>query len=222
MFIRIFLFNTIVLLFSLQAAAQIEQQQVQMSAGVQPALVLSLNGIDEKSVSKMWKDFMKDFYREKPKMDRKTNEWLSDDAEIDALGQGNTVDLYARTEEMLDGVKLYLWVDLGGTYLSAEETPGRYAEAEAMLERFEREVEKEKVRREIEAEEDTLKDMGKELSRMQSDRERYEREIERAEEIIRQAKANIEQNLKEQEAQKEKIAEQEELIKTVQKRYNDL
>jgi hypothetical protein len=211
------------LLFPAFLSAQyVKEQSAEMSAGSRNALTLEIPGVSQDLVSDFWKDYMKDFYREKPKWQRRDNEWLSDDADITALGKGNTVDIYAKAEERGDNVMIYMWVDLGGAYLSSKEHPERFKEAEKMLMRFGLEVAKEKMRLDIKEQEDVLKDMGKDLDRLASDKERSEREIERAKEAIRKAEEDIKQNLKDQAAMREKIAEQEELIKKMQRQRNDL
>lgn len=202
--------------------AQVVERSVGMSAGVQNALVLEIPAVDEGLVSDLWKDYMKDFYREKPKWQRRDKEWLSDDADIAALGMGNTVDVYAKTEQKDDNAYIYMWVDLGGAYLNSRQHRERYTEAEKILIRFGLEVARAKVKIELEEQEDLLKDLNRDRERLISDKERSEREIERAKEAIAKAEKDIEENLKAQEEMVERIKAQEAVIKEVQKRLNDL
>ena len=193
-----------------------------MSAGQQSALILEIPSVSQELVSDHWKQYMKDFYREKPKWQRRDDEWLSDDADISVLGAGNTVDIYAKTREREDNVEIQMWVDLGGAFLNSREHPDRYTEAEKLLLRFALEVAKEKMRLDIEEQEDLLKDMNQDLSRLSSQKKRSEREIKRAKETIQKAEADIEQNLQEQEEMQAKITQQEELIKKLQKQRSGL
>ncbi|NBC08206.1 MAG: hypothetical protein GVY26_13515 [Bacteroidetes bacterium] len=218
---RFFTIAALLLLPTL-ALPQVQEKMLDMSAGQQPALVLEIPSVSQDLVSDFWKQYMKDFYREKPKWQRRDDEWLSDDADLSALGAGNTVDVYAKTEEQGENVEIQLWVDLGGAFLNSREHPARYTEAEKLLLRFALEVAREKMRLDIEAQEDLLKDMNRDLERLASKKERAEREIERAKETIRQAEADIEQNLQEQADMQAKIAEQEKLIKKLQKQRNGL
>jgi len=204
------------------ALPQVQEKMLDMSAGQQPALVLEIPGVSQDLVSDYWRQYMKDFYREKPKWQRRDEEWLSDDADISALGIGNTVDVYAKTEKRDENIEIQMWVDLGGAFLNSREHPDRYIEAEKLLLRFALEVAREKMRLDIEAQEDRLKEMNRDLDRLASQKERSEREIERAKETIRQAEADIEQNLQDQADMQAKIAEQEKLIKKLQQHRNDL
>ena len=218
-------FNSLFLLLLLLptlAFAQVREKLLDMSAGQQSALVLEIPSVSQELVSDHWKQYMKDFYREKPKWQRRDDEWLSDDADISALGAGNTVDIYAKTREREDNVEIQMWVDLGGAFLNAREHPDRYTEAEKLLLRFALEVAKEKMRLDIEEQEDLLKDMNRDLRRLSSQKKRSEREIKRAKETIQKAEADIEQNLQEQEEMQAKITQQEELIKKLQKQRSGL
>jgi|AntRauTorckE5430_2_1112549.scaffolds.fasta_scaffold09921_2 hypothetical protein len=202
--------------------AQVVERSVGMSAGVQNGLVLEIPAVDEGLVSDLWKDYMKDFYREKPKWQRRDKEWLSDDADIAALGMGNTVDVFAKTEQKGDNTFIYMWVDLGGAYLNSSQHRERYTEAEKMLVRFGLEVARAKVKIELGEQEDMLKDLSRDLERLAADKERHEREIQRAKETIAKAEKDIEDNLKAQEEMAERVKAQEAVIKEVQKRLNDL
>lgn len=209
-------------LLTLTLGAQIEEQIYKMSQGSNNALALEIPAVSDKMVSDLWKDYLKDFYDAKPKWDRKAKEWFSDDAEIAALGLGNTVDIYATVEEEKDNVVLRMWVNLGGAYLNSREHPERYTEAEKILMRFGLEVAREKTKEELEAEKDKLKDLQRELSRLESDNKKYHKEIERAQEAIKKAEKDIEENEEAQKQQEEVIKLQEKAIKEVEKRLNDL
>lgn len=202
--------------------AQVVERSVGMSAGAQNALVLEIPAVDAGLVSDLWKGYMKDFYREKPKWQRRDKEWLSDDAEIAALGMGNTVDVFAKTEQKGDNTFVYMWIDLGGAFLNSSQHRERYTEAEKILVRFGLEVARTKVKIELEEQEDMLKDLNRDLARLASDKERSEREIQRAKETIAKAEKDIEDNLKAQEEMAERVKAQEAVIREVQKRLNDL
>lgn len=207
---------------SVGAQGQVVERSAEMSKGVRNALVLEIPGVNEDLVSDLWKDYMKDFYREKPKWQRRDKEWLSDDADIAGIGRGNTVDVYAKTEQKDDNAFIYLWIDMGGAFLSAREHGEQYTEAEKLLTRFGLEVARAKVKMELEEQEDRLKDLNRDLERLASDKERYEREIQRAKETIAKAEKDIEDNLKAQEEMAARIKAQEGVIESVQKRLNDL
>ncbi len=195
--------------------AQISETSKSMSQGTHNAILLSVDDADESLVSNTWKDFVKDDLKGKTKYSRRDKEYLTDDIDIIGLGKGNTVDLYALVEEKGSGVVLYLWCDLGGAYLSKSTHPDRFKEAEEILMRFGLEVERAKVRVELENEEKELKDLERELSRLKKDNDKYHKIIEKAEKAIEEAKADIQKNLSDQELGTEKIEQQKEVIESV-------
>lgn len=202
--------------------SQIIERSAKMSQGVQNALVLDIPDTEAKLVGRLWQNYMKDFYDNKPKYDRKSNEWFSDDAKIVAIGKGNSIDVHTNVKEAGDGTALTMWINLGGAYLSSSEHPDRYTEAEKMLMRFALEVARETTRMEMESEEKELKKMESELRKLKVANDRYHKEIARAEEAIQKAKENIAQNLVDQENMVSKIENQGKVIEVVRQRLNDL
>lgn len=215
-------FSTVLLLFSVSLQAQTSNERKTMSEGVYEAVVLQVPDLDAKTVGGLWSDFTKDFYDVRSKYNRKTKEYFSDDAEIAAIGQGNTVDMYATVEDKGNGAVLSVWYDLGGAYLSASTHGERYLEAEKMLIRFGLEAAKEKVRMDIAAQEKALEDLEDDLKKMGKDKEDFERDIEKAKEAIARAEEGLEQNAQSQEAKQAEIKAQEELIEETKRKLKDL
>ena len=205
-----------------QLQAQVYEQTLSMSQGPQKALSLELANADEKLVADVWKNFMKDFYDAKVKWDRKAKEYFADNADIPAIGLGNTVDVYATTDQKGSNTTINVWFDLGGAFLSSREHPDRFDEGEKLLLRFALEVAREKTRQEVSAENDQLRKLQKELERLQANKERSQKEIERAQEAIKKAEADIVQNEKDQVDMLEKIAEQEKAVEAVKQRLGEL
>ncbi len=210
------------MLYSFPLQAQVSENVKTMSQGAKNALELEIPGVNAGLVADVWKDFMKDHYGSKPKWDRRNKEWLSDDAKVAAIGQGNTVDVYASADERGNSVLFSAWFDLGGAYLDSREHAERYTEAEKMLMRFALEVAHANTRNELDNEQDKLKKLQRELARLQSLNERYHKDIERAKEAIRQAEESIVENVKLQEDTAAQIAGQERTVESVQNRLNDL
>lgn len=215
-------FSTVLIFLSFGLQAQTSNERKTMSEGVYEAVVLEVPDLSAKIVGNLWADFTKDFYDVRSKYNRKTKEYFSDDAEIAAIGKGNTLDMYASIEDKGKGAVLSVWFDLGGAYLSASTHPERYLEAEKMLIRFGLEAAKEKVRMDIEDQEKALGDLEGDLKKMGNDKERLERDIEKAKETIARAEEGLEQNAQSQEAKQEEIKAQEELIEATKRKLKDL
>lgn len=209
-------------LASATAEAQVREESKEMSLGRQSALVLSLPDTDEKFANKVWQDYMSEFYDTKVKSNRKTGEWLGDDADIVALGKGQSVDIYTTFVTQKEDVEVTLWVDLGSEFLSSRNYPERYTDAEKLLIRYSLEVAKAKVQVELENEEKELTRLENEVRKLQSANERYHKEIEKAKEAIRKAEEEIVKNEKEQEETKGLLEIQKKTVETVKKKLNDL
>ncbi|MFK7807101.1 MAG: hypothetical protein AB8F74_04790 [Saprospiraceae bacterium] len=206
--------------FSLNA--QIAEQSKTMSDGMQNALILELPDTDDKFVDKLWKKYLKDFKGGKSKKNKKADEVFTDDIKIPEIAGSDPIDLYSRTTEIGDDVELTLWIDLGGAYLSSSAHPEEYLEAEKLLMRFGLEVTKEKIKIEIDKEEDTLKKHKKTLKKLKRSNDNYHRDIEQAKEKIKKAEKNIEENEVDQENTQKLIEEQKETVRRVMKKLEDL
>jgi hypothetical protein len=205
-----------------QIMAQVREQAKGMSMGTRNALVIEIPGVDDKLAETVWKDYTRDFYNSKTKWDRKKNEWVTADADIVSLGMGNDVSLYATIEEKKDNVIFSLWVDLGNSFVTSEDMPERYEEAEKLVMRYALELAQAKIKADIKEEEKNLEKMEDDLKKLLAAQERYEREIEKAKEAIKKAEENIVANKKDQVDQKDKIKEQQKLIEQIRKKLNDL
>lgn len=215
-------FTAAVLLFAGSLYAQTSVERKTMSEGIYEAIVIQIPGLEKKDVGDLWVDFLKDYYGVRSKYNRKTKEYFSDDADIAAIGLGNTVDIYATVEERGNDSELSVWFDLGGAYMSAREHSDRHLEAEKMLLRFGLEAAKEQVRMEIKDQEKALGGLETDLKKLENDKERLEREIEKAQEAIARAEQGLKENAQEQENKNAEIRAQEELIEATKRKLKDL
>lgn len=197
------------------ATAQISEEQKTMSMGLYSALVLEIPETSEKFVSKVWKSYMNDFYDNKAKFNRKTDEWFSDNAEIASIGGSRPVDLYATVEDKGKNAYLTLWIDMGENFLSSLDYPGKFTEAEKFLMRFALEVVKESTKLELEQEKKTLKKLESELKKLEKANDRYHNTIETSKAKIEKAEKDILQNEKDQDLMTTNVSEQEEFADQV-------
>lgn len=219
----ILVYTTMLLLFvSTALSAQTSTERKTMSEGVYEAIVIQIPDLNKKTVGDLWADFTKDFYDVRSKYNRKTKEYFSDDAEIAAIGKGNTVDIYTSIEDKGSGSELSVWFDLGGAYMSASEHSDRHLEAEKMLLRFGLEAAKEKIRLDVKDQEKALDRLMGDLKKLGNDKERLEREIEKAQEAIARAEEGLEENAQSQEDKNAEIKAQEELIEATRQKLKDL
>ncbi|MCB0629453.1 MAG: hypothetical protein R2824_18960 [Saprospiraceae bacterium] len=204
------------------ASAQLYEKAVPMSEGNNNALTLRLPNISVKDAEKVWQQYMDDFYDSKAKWNRKTKEWVIDDADIVSLGRGKTVDLFTTFEKSGEGVSVNLWIDIDGEFLNSRTYPDRFTDAEKMMMRYALEVAKASVQQEMDDQEKELDRMETDLRKLKSANDRYHRDIEKAQEAIKKAEEDIVKNVRDQEDMVNKIQMQKELIDQIRKKLNDL
>ena len=218
-----FILSAVLIFISFQfAGAQLYEKAVPMSEGNKNALTLTLPRISVKDAEKVWQQYMDDYYDSKAKWNRKTKEWIISDADIVALGRGKAVDMYTTFDQDGDGVKVNLWVDLDGEFLTSREYPDRYTDAEKLMMRYALEVAKASVQEELDAEQKELDNMETDLRKLKNANEKYHRDIERAQEAIRKAEEDIVKNVRDQEDMVKKIELQKKLLEEIRKKLNDL
>jgi hypothetical protein len=193
-----------------------------MSEGIQNALVLDLPDTNDKFINKLWKKYLKGFKGGKSKKNKKENQIFTGNIKIPEIGGSDPINIYTRTTEIGDDVQLTLWVDLGGDFLTSSEHQEEYLEGEKLLMRFGLEVTKEKIKIEIEKEEDKLKKLEKMLKKLKRANDNYHRDIEQAKEKIKKAEKGIEENEADQENTDTLIEEQKEAVKKVMKKLEEL
>lgn len=204
--------------------AQIQEQSRDMSFGSHNALILELPQNDGKLVEKVWEDYMKSFYDTKSKFNRKTNEWMAEEADIVAIGKGDDINLFAVSEQRGNNVELILWIHLikEDVYLSSDRYPDRMIEAEKLLMRFGLEVARETIKLDLKAEEKRLDQMASDLKKLKNANDRFHKDIEKAQEAIRKAEEAITKNEGEQADMLKQMDVQREVIETVQKKIREL
>ncbi|PHI20664.1 hypothetical protein CEQ90_06325 [Lewinellaceae bacterium SD302] len=214
-----FLFLAMIALAGTQVHAQVTTTQMSMSQGNHPAMTLELPGADAKMVEKMWVDYTKDEIRKsKTKKDRKSKEYQTLNVEIPGVSKGSAVDMYAKVNERGNGSELMVWIGSNDGWISPDELPGRYVEAEKMLMRFGLEVSRAQIEIMVEAEEDKLEDLEKELEDLRRDKEKFLKNIEKAKQEIADNEAAIETNAQQQKDQEEAIEEQRKTVNQTRKK----
>ncbi len=199
---------------------QIEEAQKAMSTGVETAFSIVIPDASEKDMGKIWKSYMKP-YKGKTKKSRKTNEFFTDNATIPELSS-NSVDVYAKMNEVNGEVLLSVWFDLGGGFLSSETHPDKVSAAQILILQYALEVSKKATGDELKSEKKNLKKLGKELTKLEKVNTKLHQDIEMYKKKIKEAEANIKKNEAEQVNKNKEINNQKEKVEGVQKKLEEL
>ena len=206
-----------------EGISQVTARTKAMSRGSQEALVLDLPATDADLVQDLWEDWLKDTYRVKTSKTKKVRngERSSLNFKLPGIGRGGKVDLYSLVDETGDGSQLTVWIATPSGYVGPDLDPGEYLEAERMLMSFALAVSREQMQREVDAQEEILSDLEKELDRLRRDRERAEKDIADARERIARLEADIVANLAEQDGKQREIEAQLAEVEAAKRRLKD-
>lgn len=211
-----------------QIQSTIKEETRANSLGSYNALVMELPGVSEKEASKQWQKYVGKF-KGKTKYERKANEYFSDDSSIKEMSD-NAVDITAKIEARGDaGSVIYVWFNLGVTYLSSKDYPDRYPAGEKTLKDFAKEVSLDMITAELEAAtkklkelEEMLKKQEKDEAQLTKDIEEYKATIRKMEENITKAEGDIKKSEEDQGNSKLSIEEQKKIVADIQKRLDSV
>ncbi|MBK8502292.1 MAG: hypothetical protein IPL46_08820 [Saprospiraceae bacterium] len=194
-------------------AQDIEEMVAAMSLGQQNAMILDLP-YDVKFAEGVWKDYLKEF-KGKSKKVKRSDEVFTDDASISYIST-NTVDIYSIVQKNGDGSQLKLWMDLGGGFVDSERFPDAYEGVKTMFLGFEKLLNVENIKIELKNEETRLKDLEKDLSKLERLNEKYLKDIEDWKAKIAENETLVVTNIKDQGDMKKTIDDQKETIRQVE------
>jgi tetratricopeptide (TPR) repeat protein len=211
-----------------QIQSPIKEETRANSLGSYNALVMELPGVSDKEANKQWSKYVGKF-KGKTKYERKANEYFSDDATIKEMSD-NAVDIIAKIEARGDnGSVIYVWFNLGVTYLSSKDYPDRYPAGEKVLKDFAREVSADMIQAEMDEAAKRLKELEELLKKQEKDEaqlikdiEDYKAAIRKAEEGITKAEGDIKKSEEDQGNSKLSIEEQKKIIADIQKRLDSV
>ena len=126
-------------------SAQTSEVNQSMSLGTQNGIKVSIENTDAKYIEKVWKKFSKDFG--KVKENKKAGEYYITDASVKSI-RPEALDLYASAMDN----QIIVFFDLKNSFLNSKDNPSEYSAAQKMVQEFGYEVQREKIREELEEE----------------------------------------------------------------------
>lgn len=193
-----------------------------MSAGMNTALIITLEVNSKKLAEGVWRDYMED-YGGKTKRAKGGDEYLTT-VEIVGINGVKPINIYTRaqaSEEDAQTVDFIVWFDLGEEYLGSN-WKTQYQEAEKLLLKYAHACKVEATNQEFEEAGKKLRGMENDLDRLQRQHSGYEKEIADAEKRIVQARENIAKNTQQQGDTMQKIDLQKQLLEEIERRLGDL
>ncbi len=212
---------------SLTAQAAVFEEDKNMSLGNKNAVYIDVEGADKKISEKAIQDLLKEYG--KVKKNRKAKEFYAEAVVIPSIGGGQPVDVFVKIDELNNQTRLYMWVYDGNDFITSLNNEEAVSGAESILKDYYVSARRAAIKKEVDYEEDQLKDREKELKKMESnntnmhkDIAKWEKEIEDRQRKIEETKLAIEQNLVDQDDKRVEIETQRGVVTSTVDRMNSV
>lgn len=210
------LYTLLLLTFSISIFGQVTEEARTISVGKQSAFAIDHPNADKKIVEDILENTLKEYG--KVKRNRKAKEWNCAECKISMIST-QPLNVYYTIEEGKNQTTSYLFFDDGTKFLSSENSDRVDAINDLNMEIFYG-VKRAVIEKELEDEEDNLKDFNKDLSKLEKKETGLLDDIEDYKEKIRKAEKEIEEVLLLQEEKRMEIAKQEMNVESVKERLN--
>ena len=177
---------------------------ISMSQGIQSGYSIDLPGTNTDDLPKVWIKHMKKYKGKKPKLNKSTNEYFSDNVKIKGMSN-NTVDVYAIFAPVQGGTRLLVLYDLGGSFLSQEKHGAAAAVGQQIVYDFGVTIKKQQTREKIVNQEKELKIMEKDMTKLSKEEEEIRKSIEDLRAQIAKLEETVNSNKNAQTSQQEAI-----------------
>jgi hypothetical protein len=210
---RVLLSVLIVLVATVYSNAQISVQEetISMSQGLQNGFSVELLG-NEEDLGKVWGKHLKEYKGKKAKYNKKTNEYFADNLKIKGISN-NTVDVYAVFAPLNDGVRMIVWYDMGGAYLSTEAHGNSAIIGKQIVHDFAAKVKQEQAKMIIAEEAGKLKALEKNMEKLAKDEADIKKGIEELKIKIAKLQETVTNNKTSQTSKQEEIDQQKVILK---------
>ncbi len=165
---------------------EVKETSYEFNNSNRPALSIDIPMVSSKTVEKEWKHFMKEY---KPESFKNKKVMFADNVLVPGVSS-NTVDIYAKTEEQKDVTTLFVTVDMGGAYLSAEHGE-KLVTMKSMIKNFAVGIVKDIYKEKIEDQEKIVGSLTKDVEKATNNKESLEKDIKSYEEKIEDNKQEI-------------------------------
>lgn len=199
--------------------SQVTERSATLSVGDQNGYTIDHVGAEKKMVEKALDQIIKEYG--KVKRNKKAGEWTCLQCKVSAVSS-DPVNIYYKVEEGKGQVTSYLFFDDGTKFISSDNDSDASAAIERINMNVKYEVETRVITKELEKEEDNLKDQEKDLNKLEKKNKDLHKDIEEFHEKIKKAEAEIERNLQDQEDKKLEIEKQKNNVGKVTEKLNNV
>ena len=196
----------------------VNEKSLQYSGGVQNAMTVIIPEADSKTVEKNWKKELSDW---NGKMTEKKGEYFFDNCQLKDFGS-DYFDVYTTVMQEGLGVRINLWIDLGGAFMNSKDHAVAYNLFSVRLKNFAVDAAKEFVQEQLDDANKTLSDLNTQQNDLVKENGNLKKQISDCEASIKQANADLVTNDKDQASKKDQIANQQKVIDSIQAKLNGI
>jgi len=199
-------------------SAQVTERSMELSLGHQNAFMMEHIGANKKTVNKILEKAIKEYG--KVKKNKKAKEWNCLQCRVP--GMTTPANVYFKIAEGKALTTSYVFYDDGTQFISSENSPEIAQRIKQDLTYVGYDIERAVISKEVEKEEDNLKDRNKEQEKLEKKNKDLHEDIEKYKKKIEEAEAAIEKNLQEQEDKKMEIEKQSKVVSEATERLNNV
>lgn len=199
--------------------SQVNERNASLSLGEQNAYTIDHVGAEKKMVEKALEKAIKEYG--KVKRNKKAKEWTCIQCNASTISS-SPVNIYYKIEEGKGQVTSLLFFDDGSKFISSENDSDASEAIKRVNMNIMYDVQTRMITKELEKEEDNLKDYEKDLSKLEKKNKDLHKDIEEYNEKIKKAEADIEKNLQAQEDKKLEIEKQKNTVSDVTDKLNNV
>ncbi len=221
LFIRSSLIISLVtsVIVAVNAQFDVVHEQRNMSMGMQPAYIVSIQGADDGKVQNNWTRTLRRDLKARVRSSR--DEIAATRVVFVALGLGD-IEIYSRVSKLQSGVQIIVWFRSSGTFVSEATDLTAHNEIIRFMQRFAHDQVIEQHQDAVSEQERKMADQERNLTRLQREKQRLEGNITRWEQQITEARQRIYQNEKEQEELNRQIKSQAEHLDDLRRQLEEV
>ena len=206
--------------FAVTLLAQVDEGPVMMSSGEHNAFTVVLENADYKRAERVWKEYTKPYG--KFDRDRKRKEFRAEAINIPSISRSTDFSVTLKLNEQKNQTTAHVFFQSDGVYVDSSADPEIADNMRAFVEHFQYEVDRKVVEEMIKEEEKRLKNLHKDLSKLENRNNDLHNDIEKYEKKIVEAEEDIVDNLKSQDDKQIEIKKQTKVVEELTNKLNSI
>lgn len=211
-------FLSLITLFLLSGCGfteELTEVQGESPEGRERAYIVSLEDTDTRVAKDVWSKFIKDH---KGRLRRIKGSDIEVAPAVEISGFSDKVTVKSGFRDQGRDTELQLWFVRDERYLNPNSDQTAFDIIDRFVEQYRSSLESAQIQNEVDDEQKKLKQLEKDLSRLQRQNDQLHKDITKAEDKIRESRIKIEDNLQEQDMINQQIGEQKRVVEETKRK----